>query len=1203
MKNGKNQRRVKSKKMRMLRHALTLASLFLVLTGFAAAQSGRGSLTGIIHDSTGAAVAKAHITFTENSTHTTYTTDTNVQGVYNFPEIQVGTYGLTATAPGFEKYIQDGITISVGNRTTVDIALKVGQVAESIVIHADASQLQTQTSDVGTTVSPALLETLPLNFGGLVRSSLQFVSLTPGFAGDVSGNPGTQTGFKLNGSPTGSVDVLLDGASVYYASPNLQVNYGMSTDAVSEFKVQTSTFSAEFGRVGGGLVNLAGKSGTNQIHGAVYDLLKNNVFDSNGWYNNHFGNSKAYDTQNDFGGFAGGPVRIPWIYDGRNKTFWFFSYEGFRFKAGGQGTASLPLPAMWQGDFSSVLNTQTINGVTYAGRQIYDYTTCSGANLGKPCQPFANNQIPVSRLDPMSKAAVSLGLIPTAQNTSQPYQNEKYITINPVNNDLYSFKIDQNLGARQKLSGSYWVAKMPILVENLTYGPLFTTDFGGTNSHYARLSYDYTIKPNLLNHLNFGFTRRFRVETSPNALGSWADKLGWHGELVDQVPPWFSVQNGQGGGLPYVGPNDSTFADNTYQFDEELFWTHGKHSFKFGAEHRRQEFNVRYYSNSAGVFDYNDVLTSAGTDANGNTIDPNSGFGVASFFLGAVSSGNIAGGQGVGMRVNYYALYAQDDWKVNGKLTLNLGFRYEIPEPVYETLDRTSQVNPTLANSDADGLPGAMEFQGSGTGRDGKRSPQSTYLKSFGPRVGLAYQLDPQTVVRIGYGIYYEALKVSNFANTDSAGFFAVNYSFPTQTNLQTPAVIPSQLTSYPGPTPPFINPSVENGLSPVFIESRIGRPGEIQNWTVDIQRQLPGQWLVDAAYVGAHGDHLQALMHDPNVAPLNAMSRGACLSVLITEQSTNPACAGQTPVSSPYSSFLSDFGTSATVAQALRPFPQYGDANLDTALDGSPYGDYTYNALQVQINKRLGSGFSMLANYTWSKTLTDSDSDYAPEGGWNGANNGMINPYNPKAEKSYSNFDQPQILKVAYTYELPFGKGKKFANQNAVANAVVGGWTISNIDQYSSGTPLWVTETGWTSGIFAGEATASNLGDGLHARPNVVSGVSPSGFHGGKWVFGQSRKFNAAAFTTAPSYTFGNAPRLLGNVRNFANRDEDVAVSKKFPLGTERVNFIFRFDAFNVFNRHTFNSFDNTLGDANFGESTGASGNRTMQGNFRIIF
>jgi hypothetical protein len=332
-------------------------------------------------------------------------------------------------------------------------------------------------------------------------------------------------------------------------------------------------------------------------------------------------------------------------------------------------------------------------------------------------------------------------------------------------------------------------------------------------------------------------------------------------------------------------------------------------------------------------------------------------------------------------------------------------------------------------------------------------------------------------------------------------------------------------------------------------------------------------------------------------------MSKGTCLGVLVTQQSSSAACAGQTPVPAPYPNFTSDFGSEATVAQALRPFPQYGDANLDTSLDGSPFGDYTYEALQIQINKRLGAGLTFLAHYSWSKALTNADSEYPPEGGWNGANDGMMNPYNPKAEKSYSNFDQPQVVKVAYTYELPFGKGKPFLNSNRALDTMVGGWQIGNIDTYATGTPLFVYENNWTSGIFAGEATSNDLGDGLHARPNVVANMNPKEYHGGNFVFGQTRMINPAAFTFAPSYTFGNAPRMLGNVRNFATRDEDVSASKTFPLGTDRVKFIFRFDAFNVFNRTTFGSFDNVIGDPNFGVATSASGNRTMQGNFRITF
>ncbi len=351
----------------------------------------------------------------------------------------------------------------------------------------------------------------------------------------------------------------------------------------------------------------------------------------------------------------------------------------------------------------------------------------------------------------------------------------------------------------------------------------------------------------------------------------------------------------------------------------------------------------------------------------------------------------------------------------------------------------------------------------------------------------------------------------------------------------------------------------------PVFLPSRLARPGQVQNWTFDIQREFSGQWLLDVAYVGNHGAHLQKLLHDPNVGPLSALSYGDCLAVLVTDQGSNPACAGKPQVAIPYNAFLSDFGSSATVAQALRPFPQYQTEDLDTSFSANPYGNYTYEALQLQATKRYGSGLTVLANYTWSKNLTDSDSDYSPQSAWNGGASGTLNPYNPRAEKSYSQFDQPQQFKIAYTYELPVGKGKKWlGNANRAVDTAIGGWVIGGVNAYSTGFPLFVQETNWTSGIFAGQAT------GGIARPNVVQGVNPKGFSGGKYQFGSSTRVNPAAFTQAPNYTFGNAPRTLGTVRNFAHKEEDLQASKRIPLFTERVNLNFRFDAFNIFNRHS---------------------------------
>jgi hypothetical protein len=472
-------------------------------------------------------------------------------------------------------------------------------------------------------------------------------------------------------------------------------------------------------------------------------------------------------------------------------------------------------------------------------------------------------------------------------------------------------------------------------------------------------------------------------------------------------------------------------------------------------------------------------------------------------------------------------------------------------------------------------------------------SPQSVYKKGFGPRLGLAYQLTPNTVIRSAYGIYYSPIIVNGFAQTDSDGF-SNSYRVSAPGGSTQPVIVPGQMTGYPGAIPPFINPTVANGANggqPSVIMSNMAQPGRIQNWTLDIQRQLGKDFVLDVAYVGAHGDHLQAEQRAPNQVNPIYLSKGACLSVLITEQGTNPACSGQTPVAAPYTNFVSDWGSQATVGQALRPFPQYQDFNLDNSSDGNPFGFYTYHALQAKLEKRYSNGLTFLVSYAWSKTLTNADGAYPPEGGWNNQDQATIqNNYNAAAEKSLSAQDVPQWFVMSYTYDLPFGKGKKFLNHGGIANAVIGGWKVGAIHTYESGTPISINcGGGYTSGLFTPSC-----------RANVVSGVSES-ISNGDFVFGQSKAFNPAAFSQPASYTLGDASRI-SNIRLPASLNEDISLQKGFSI-KEKANAIFRIEAFNAFNRHRFSSVDNTVTDPSFGNYTSASGNRTMQGSLRISF
>jgi len=1172
-----------------------------------AAQSGRGTLTGTVQDTNGAVIQGAAITLTETQTGSSYDSKSGPEGLFSFPELPPGTYTLEVNAAGFETYRQVGIDVLVANTSTVNARLKVGSAQATVTVTSDASHLQSESSDVGYTMSPQVLESLPLPFGGEIRNPLEFAALAPGFAGTMSNNPSSPPSgaFKLSGGQQGGADILLDGATTELASANMQVTYNFSVEAVSEFKVMTNTFDAQFGSASGGVVNLVSKQGTNAFHGSAYDLLKNRVIDANSWTNDYANaqagkivDTKPIDSQNDFGASVGGPVRVPWLYNGRDKTFFFFNYEGFRQQNGGTSLLSAPTQAMLGGDFSALLTPSIVNGQTFPAHILYDYSTCTGANQGQPCQAYPNNKI-TEAADPVFAAASKV--MPSAPSSATgPYFNIEDVSSNHEQADEWSIRMDQNIGTRNKISGSYLTGNMPY-VSTQSLGSLYT---GGNiqGNKYLRLGYDYIVTPTMLNHFNAGFTRRHRLETSGEGGfgGDWASKFGLKG-VGDSVFPRFDI-NYPGSGISEPSDGQSVFDDNVFQYDDAVSWQKGRHNFRFGGEFRAAQFNLGILTGSAGHFNFAPGPTSTPSDGN-------SGFGFASFYRGAFTSVNgdqsdIVIPQVNGFRAKYLAFFAADDWKVDNKLTVNLGLRYDMPIPVTEQANRMSYVDPTLPNPGAGGLPGAYVFEGTGTGRLGGSSPQSIFKKAFGPRVGAAYSVDPNTVIRAGYGIYFSTQRIGGFAEDDSQGFSS-SYTYAISSTPQTPVGVLSQITAYPGNLPPFIDPTVMNNQgNALFLESKVDRPGTIQNWTLDVQRQLPFNTIVDVAYVGGHGDHLQAFLHDPNQGNPANLSYGACLQVNIANQATSPACAGQPLVAAPYAGF------SGSVSQALRPFPQYGTVTVDSATMDDPFGDYTYDALQAQVTKRTSAGLTVLASYSWSKNITNADSEYPTEAAWEGNDtSGALNTYNLKVEKALSQFDIPQRIVLAWTYDLPFGKGKQIANQGGAVNVLAGGWKIAAVQKYQSGTPLSVNSPGWTSGIFAGGEGAT----GSSSRPNVVPGVNPNGVSSNsKFVYGTSLRFNPAAFAPAPNFTFGDAPRALG-IRELFNTSEDFNVTKAIPMFTERVHTDFRVEFFDVFNRHRFTGFDTSItcnpvtqncDSSGEGEGTGlAYGPRNIQGSLRVTF
>jgi hypothetical protein len=1184
---------------------------FLLLTTAVSlhSQTTNGSIEGSVTDPSGGAVVGASVTARNLDTGLTQATTTTQAGIYSLPNLPPGRYSVTVEAPNLKKFAQEGVTVTTGTAISLNIPMQLGAVSESVTVTADATQLQATTSEIGATVSPTLIANLPLQVSGTIRNPVQFIELVPGFVGGVANDPGSNSSddFKVNGGQEGGTDILVDGVSISLVSPNTQWNKGVSTDAVDEFRVLQSNFSAEYGQAGDGIVSLTIKSGTNELHGSGYDFLRNKSLDANSWANNLQGLKRSVDTQNDFGATAGGPVWIPKVYNGKNKTFFFFAYEGFRFRNGGTGQDSFPNENFRKGDFSQICQTGFTNGVcndrdkkNNVANQIYDPTT----HTAVPGDNLANDP----NFKESSVMTKVFGLLPPTNGSLNNNVIDRSLSSTTAN--LYDIKIDHSFSDKHRISGGFDY-------DNTNTGG--TSDLGAIfgshtpqSTRYARISDNYVFSPTVVNQALFGFSRRFRGEVS-NSLGQgYPQQIGLTGVNNTTFPciKWgdsnYNVNN----------CGDSQFADNVFQINDAVSWVKGKHTFKFGGEIRMLQFNVRRLTTGSGEFDF----AAAQTSSTGGS----SGFGgnsVASSLFGLSDTTTLNYGNFSGVRYKDFAMYAQDSYRFSSKLTLNYGLRYDIDLPASEAFNRFSMVDPTLHNPDAGNILGAYTYFGSGAGRNGRNRPQDTYHKAFGPRLGFAYSINSKTVVRGGYGIYYEALKEGSFADQDGLGFF--NRQTVTPTNGG-PTQIDNGITHIFPATGPF-TPGGQNGNGGViYVPANSGRPADIQTWNLDIQRQVTNNLMLSVAYVGSKGTHLPALNIIPNQTN---PSRLPFLSTFSTELNVNSSCLAGAPLPAPQCPgaiaagvTLPYAGFSGPLNQIFRPFPQYGNLNQeDNSFSPDRSGNSTYHAMQLQLNKRVSEGLTFLVSYTVSKNITDADSAGPGVSGFIGTNSFIgENSYNRKTEKAVSQLDTPQSLVASFFYELPAGHGKRFMNDSALKDRVFGGWYTSAILTYRSGTPTEVYGNcqGTAGDVLFGGCNTTGAG----ARVNIVPGVpqtNKSNFNPTTTPF-----WNPAAFTPAAAFTFGNEPRSLSTARSFGGRNEDFTIGKKTHLIGEKAMLDFQASFFNMFNRHIYNTPSNVFGPSlqtpfiaagqpgcsgplacGFGAITGSSGPRIIQFGLKISY
>ena len=1118
--------------------------LFLaLLSATLAFAQDRGTIRGTVSDPTGAAVPAAKVTIRNIDTGLTQSVTTGTDGLYALPYLPAGNYSVTTEKAGFRKAEATAIRVNVATVISVDIALTVGSVDQTIDVSAVSPLLEVQGSNLGKVVPTRAIRDLPLFIGGGLRSNLAFVILTPGVIGPAN-NP------RIGGGLLDGQSEQLDGAEANSERRNDPAMNGVSVEGMEEFKVQSSGYSAEFGRTSNGVINWVTKSGTNQLHGSAFLFNRNEVFNARGF--TFTPTKRPIVRQWNPGGSIGGPIVIPKVFDGRNKAFFFFAFERASTR-NGQSTALTTTPV------DEFRNGDMRRNVDSANRAIplYDPFDAAGniiANAADRSRMQCNGVLDVicpERIDPTAKRLISL--LPRPDNPTLILNNYRSRSYSTSRTRLPSIKADYTFNDKHRASylySSFFSPAQPSIhpLEGLS-GTGFPTE---ATVIYHRYNDDYVIRPNLLNHLTIGFNHRHLIE-APDYVSKFPADLARAtyipGTVTPLVPGVSSVYSA--GGVQW---GNSVFTDSrqrTTNIKEQISWNRGRHTVKFGMEYLRGIYRRLDFNGAFGTVGF----SAAGT---GNPNVANSGSDWASFLLGTASGGGFRYPGDTSFQWPYYAWFVQDDFKLSRKLTINVGLRYELPVSKGERNLKNSNFCPTCPNAAAGGIPGAMVI----AGKDG--APQrfgETRKNAFGPRLGFAYQLDSKTVIRSGSAIYFQPSREDGNADNGIQGFGGTFGSIPNSL---------SNGISYRVPTGflPFstqinaLKPPVKDAATlsanllnqaPFFYFSEAGRAPYFADWNFTLERGITANSLIRATYHGVVGVKLLSRQQSQNqLDPKHWATYGSLLSSPISSVINSPlvVAAG---FKLPYAAYP----TNLQLQQALRPFPQYSDINSNAG--GQNDGHSTYHALETSFEHRFNKGLFVLASYTWCKLISGSNGEDA-----NRASDGAVqNQYNRRLDKAVASQDTPHNLRVSYVYDLPFGKGRKWmTNAHAAAEAVLGGWKISAIHTYVSGSPMAVN------------CNQNFFGAGSSARcsfaPGVADGSVP--LRNPQWSSDKSVAFsvpylNKAAFVLPPNMVYGDTPRRMDYLRTPWTINEDFSLLKDFKL-TEKFNLELRASASNGFNR-----------------------------------
>jgi hypothetical protein len=1132
------------------------------------AQSDRGTITGTVFDPANAAVANATVAVTHLETGGQYKTATTSTGNYTLTSLPVGTYSLTIDVPGFKKFVQTGIAVAVAQVARLDITLQVGSNTESITVTADADLLKTENAEQSFVTTNERLDQLALP-PLYVRNPLNWANEVPGVTGNVNGPAGSST-IRVNGSPATTYKVLVDGQDITSSiDPSHTLEQQPSVEALQEFALESSNFAAEFGQVQGGLFNFTSKSGTNQIHGSAYSYFRNEDLNASTPYTHVHPKVRAYD----WGGTIGGPVYIPKLYNGRNKTFFFFNWEKYQTIGNASSFITLPTASMRNGDFSSVLTGKQL-GTDALGRPIYqnaiyDPATARVVNGQTITDPFPGNIIPMNRLNPVALKIQSYFPQPTL---NQQINNFAQTCATPDDRTLPSFKIDQNFGTKSKLS-FYWseydyesIGRADCLPQ-----PISVVTTRSIPTHTYRLSYDYTVTPTFLIHAGAGFVHYYTNAfpySQVNGFNS-ASQLGLPGAVEPGFPAIGFGSAAQGGSSVSIGSTNGgavTIADKpTAVLSGTLI--RGNHTYKAGGEFRIDTWINDTQANTQGNYTFSPNETALPYLGTTTVAGGSIGYGYAGFLLGLADSAFVSPPESPEIRKNAWGLYLQDTWKITRKLTLDYGLRWDYQDPYHEIYNRIGSFGPSVPNPSAGGLPGGLMYAGDGPGQCHCQLAYA-YPYAVGPRFGIAWQALPKTVIRGGWGLVYGTTPTSSyFSQANGVGWTNYSVSAPT---FGTPAATLSQGLVYPPsalvgtlynpglyPSPGQISPT------PTWIDPNGGgRPPRISQWSLSVQREIVRDIVVEASYVG----NRSAWDSANSLIDINALGTDRIAAAGLNINST----ADQTLLKSTFSSGLpqargfkipyAGFPMGQTLAQSLRPYPQFGTIGALWA----DLGDTWYNALQTKVTQRYKHGLTTTASFTWSKLEV-----LGAESG-TGGGDPVNNVFNRQNQKTISAADQPFFLNIAVTYRTPR------LGPNALVRNVVGGWSMSAILTYSSGLPIAVpgSQNNLSQLLFRGTFANRVPGQPLYLNNPNCGCVDPN----------KQLALNPAAWTDPAPGTWGTSAAYYSDYRQPRMPSENMGFGRIFRL-REGITMEVRAEFQNIFNRVYLNA----------GASTNALATTTM--------